>query len=50
MTSRWKRALARKPMESVLADADASGLRRQLGAGIRFAGVLRRAPARAERE
>ena len=33
MTSRWKRALARKPLESVLADADASGLRRRLGAG-----------------
>lgn len=33
MTSRWKRTLARKPLEHVLADADASGLRRQLGAG-----------------
>lgn len=33
MTSRWQRALARKPLESVLADADASGLRRRLGAG-----------------
>lgn len=33
MTSRWKRALARKPLEHVLADADASGLRRRLGAG-----------------
>ena len=33
MTSRWKRALARKPLEQVLADADASGLRRKLGAG-----------------
>ena len=33
MSSRWKRALARKPLESVLADAEASGLRRQLGAG-----------------
>lgn len=33
MSSRWKRALARKPLESVLADAETSGLRRQLGAG-----------------
>lgn len=33
MTSRWKRARARKPLESVLAEADASGLRRRLGAG-----------------
>lgn len=32
-TTRWRLALARKPLESVLADADRSGLRRQLGAG-----------------